>query len=276
MRLAFSTLGCPDWDLEEILRRAVEYGYQGVELRGYLDTVYLPEAGPFGKEALPRTKGMFKQSGVEVACVSSSARLAAEEQGERERALQEAWEYLLLARELEAPFVRVFGGRLGSSEALVENLKEVGREAEGYQVTVVLETHDDFVDSGKVAKVLSEVDHSNVGVLWDLHHPYRFLREPPEVTMENLKPFLKYVHVKDSKGDAEHWTYTFLGEGDVPILDMLRLLWDGGYRGYLSLEWEKRWHPELEGPEVAFPQYAGKLREYLALVEEGGCFKGSR
>jgi len=242
-----------------------------------LDTVYLPEAEPFRKDVLPRTREMFGRFGVEVACVSSSAKLASEDPEEREKALREVREYIRLAKELGAPLVRVFGGRLeeegrrvGSAEALVENLREAGREAEGSEVTVVLETHDDFVDSRKVAEVLSEVDHPNVGVLWDLHHPYRFLGEPPEVTMENLRPFLKYVHVKDSKGDAEHWTYTFLGEGDVPILDMLRLLWEGGYRGYLSLEWEKRWHPELEAPEEAFPQYAGKLREYLSLIEEEG------
>jgi len=34
MRLAFSTLSCPAWTLEQIVRAAVDYGYTGVELRG--------------------------------------------------------------------------------------------------------------------------------------------------------------------------------------------------------------------------------------------------
>jgi sugar phosphate isomerase/epimerase len=33
MKLAFSTLGCPDWELAEVIAGARKYGYDGVELR---------------------------------------------------------------------------------------------------------------------------------------------------------------------------------------------------------------------------------------------------
>ena len=36
-----------------------------------------------------------------------------------------------------------------------------------------------------------------------------------------------------------------------------------GYKGYYSFEWEKRWHPEIEDPEVAFPHFAETMRRYL-------------
>ena len=32
--LSFSTLGCPDWEFEQILDFAVKNRYQGIELRG--------------------------------------------------------------------------------------------------------------------------------------------------------------------------------------------------------------------------------------------------
>src|SRR5690242_10967337 len=35
MKLAFSTLGCPEWNLEQILSAACASGYEGVEWRGY-------------------------------------------------------------------------------------------------------------------------------------------------------------------------------------------------------------------------------------------------
>ena len=34
MKLAFSTLGCPQWSLEQIMDTAVQCGYEGIELRG--------------------------------------------------------------------------------------------------------------------------------------------------------------------------------------------------------------------------------------------------
>ncbi len=37
-----------------------------------------------------------------------------------------------------------------------------------------------------------------------------------------------------------------LGEGEVPVREIIGLLAAGGYAGYLSVEWEKYWHPDIE------------------------------
>jgi len=44
------------------------------------------------------------------------------------------------------------------------------------------------------------------------------------------------------------------------VLDVLRR---GGYDGWLVAEWEKRWHPEIEEPEVALPHEAAVSRFML-------------
>ena len=36
-----------------------------------------------------------------------------------------------------------------------------------------------------------------------------------------------------------------------------------GYKGYYGFEWEKAWHPEIEEPEVALPQYAEMMKRWL-------------
>ena len=46
MKISFMTLGCPNWDIDTICARGQEYGYDGVDLRGYLDQIdvtLLPE-----------------------------------------------------------------------------------------------------------------------------------------------------------------------------------------------------------------------------------------
>jgi hypothetical protein len=35
------------------------------------------------------------------------------------------------------------------------------------------------------------------------------------------------------------------------------------YPHWISVEWEKRWHPEIEEPEVALPQHLNLLTEWL-------------
>jgi len=43
------------------------------------------------------------------------------------------------------------------------------------------------------------------------------------------------------------------------------MLTSSGYNGYYAFEWEKKWHPEIEEPETAFPAYA----EYMRSIEAG-------
>ena len=47
MKISFTTLGCPDWDLDTICRRGREYGYEGVDFRGLQeDDGTLPNCRP--------------------------------------------------------------------------------------------------------------------------------------------------------------------------------------------------------------------------------------
>jgi sugar phosphate isomerase/epimerase len=54
-----------------------------------------------------------------------------------------------------------------------------------------------------------------------------------------------------------------LGQGEVPVQEMIALLAHDGYQGWVSVEWEKRWHPEIEEPEVALPQHRRLLDSWL-------------
>ena len=85
-------------------------------------------------------------------------------------------------------------------------------------------------------------------------------------TWEAIGPWVKYTHVKDSRLDPAHpdgYQLCLTGAGDLPLPEIIRVLQAGGYDGWLTLEWEKKWHPELEAPEVAFPGYVKYMRGLL-------------
>jgi hypothetical protein len=44
---------------------------------------------------------------------------------------------------------------------------------------------------------------------------------------------------------------------------MLATLAANGWSGWVTVEWEKKWHPELADPEAAFPQHMRVLRQYV-------------
>lgn len=255
-RLAFSTLGCPQWDLDQILA-ARQWGYDAVELRGYRDQMDLPLAEPFTPANRAETRRRFEDAGMAVCCVSSSGTVA-------KGNLDHVKAHAELARDLGCPAVRIFGGGLpddlpraaGVAKA-AETLRAFADAAQEAGVYLVLETHDAFSTGAQVSELLNAAAHPAAFSLWDLHHPYR-QGEGIEETHRYLAPTLRHVHVKDGKEGR----YTLLGDGDVPVFPMLDLIL-GGYDGPISLEWEKRWHPEIADPEVAFPHYAAALRAYL-------------
>lgn len=269
MKLAFSTLGCPGWDVERVVRAAAELGYDGVELRGLagrMDIEQMPELGA----DLPRTRALFQDAGVAVCCLSTSVSLSTKDRAERRSRMAVARKAIQIAAELACPNVRVFGGRLppGVSRAdgaddVAQALTALGGAAAPLGVTVLLETHDDFATGKHAADVVDHVAGPGAGVLWDILHPYRCGEQMAD-TVNYLGSHIRHVHIKDATDlSPAGFRPALMGEGSVPVRDALGLLRNIGYAGFLSLEWEKAWHPEIPGPEVAFPQYIAYMRSLL-------------
>ena len=269
--LAFSTLACPNWSWEQAVQKAVEYGYQGLELRGVEGEMDLTKAAPFTGNRLPTTKRELSDRGLAIPCLDTSCRF--DQEASINNNIDEGKRHIDLAAALNAPYIRVFGDRIPDSRSrekiigqVVEGLLALAQHAEGTSVQVLLESHSDFAYLQNLLDVLRAVHHPQVGVLWDVHHPYRFFSEPLAETYARLKDRIRHVHLKDSVATDGGVRYCLMGQGDVPLVEVLRLLSSGGYDGWIAFEWEKRWHPEIEEPEVALPDFVRVLRAAEARV----------
>jgi len=267
VKLSFTTLGCPDWELDLIIRRAAEYGFDAIDFRGVAGEMNIYKLPAFAESAR-QTRDRIKDAGLEVSCFSSSVKVFSREMMESQ--LLEVEAYAKLCAIFETPYIRVFGGAIKSTgreeavQIMVRHFHELGSVAKEYGAKLLLETHDDWTSCRYVRAVMEQVDPEAVGVLWDLHHPYRMAGEQPEDTWATLGRWIHYTHVKDSSVKPEsggQFQYCLAGEGDVPLEPMYRLLNRNGYEGYYTLEWEKKWHPELLEADIAFPQYVEYMRK---------------
>jgi sugar phosphate isomerase/epimerase len=268
-RIAFSTLAFPGTTLARAASLGRRYGYQGIELR-LIDGELIDPSMPAAARATVRQT--VAAAGLPVVAVDSSIRLTGEDPG------TELGQFLELASDWECPLVRVFGGSL-SDEAPVRRgqLASAARVletsiplAERLGVAVGVETHDAFSAASTVAELLAMVDSPWIGAVWDSHHPHRMGERPSEV-YGYLGQRILLAQVKDARrvaGAADAWQLTLLGEGEVPVRDMLDLLTAGGYQGWISVEWEKHWHPEIEEPELALPQHLKVLSAWLLEEQE--------
>lgn len=131
---------------------------------------------------------------------------------------------------------------------------------------MLIETNGVYANSKTLFKLMQRLDSDNIGILWDIHHPYRFMDENVEETYNRLKAYIRYVHVKDSIDIDGEIKYCLLGQGDVPIKEAIAMLKTDGYDGYISLEWVRRWYYDLEEPGIVFPHFIDKIKTMIAEV----------
>ena len=268
MKFSFTTLSCPEWTWEKILEEAGRLGYDGIEIRGLEGEMFLPKARPFLPENLEQTKKDLKQQGLEIICLDTSCSLH-DESGYQTN-MEEGKATIDLARELGVPYIRVFGNNIPNPYEKQQSilwvakcLEELGEYAEDKDVCVLIETHGDFAASDDLSAVLSHTHSPAIGVLWDVNHPYKAFGEPMAVTYDRLGKYIRHTHYKDSRGKGPHAKLCLVGEGDLPIGESLDILKQHHYDGYLSLEWEKKWHPDLEEPEIAVPSFISYMKTLI-------------
>ena len=266
--LVFSTLGTPDWPLERAAEQAVADGYAGLEIR-ILDGQVISPHLPAERRAAIRS--LLTQHGLVIAGIGASTRFSSPDADDRAQQLAELRAYLALANDLNVPIVRTFGGNVSDGQTVQDAVDQVANslaeampDAERYGVTVCLETHDAFCRGEEVAGVLRQVDSPHLKAIWDVHHPYR-MGESIEETWNFIGDRLAHVHIKDAQREEDDgWKLVLMGEGEVPCREIIHLIASKGYDGYLCAEWEKKWHPEIEEPEIALPQHARVLRQWMA------------
>lgn len=271
--IAFSTLGCPEWEWQKILDFATQHGFGAIELRGLGGKLDLPSLPLFAPDRIQQTRKEIQSAKLHIACVSSSAQLYVEEPEKREKQLTDARSFIDLASALGAPYVRVFGGKSDSDKSpapddatkarVAAGLRELGDYAGSRKVTVILESHDHFTSSATLKDVMHAANSEHAGLLWDAHHTFATSNEDPEFTVRELGTWIRHTHLKDSIGSGENRKYVLTGRGNVPVERQIKALRAINYKGYYCFEWEKMWHPDIDDPEIAIADYARVVGQCL-------------
>lgn len=269
MKKAFSTVACMASDYQEIVLAAERAHMDAVEIRMGDDGTVCG----ISRERFPELLAFLKGHGVTICDIGTSVTF----QGYEPEKIACARQCAELAASLGVKGFRVFLGNFAkrfseqafySYEGIVESLKELCQAVKGYGVEVWVETHNEF-STGKILKKLCEdVAMDNLKIIWDIIHPIE-QGEKPEQTMDLLRDRIAHVHLKDGvkKTDPDwiDYTYTRLGEGELPIKEILSLLRQNGYTGYLSLEWEKQWRAEIKD---AYESLDVLLQDYNELLQD--------
>lgn len=250
MKKCFSTVCCQDLNYKEIADIAAEAGINALEVRLHQGNRLFDLAD----EDVERAVSYLDEKNIKIVSLGTGVGLVDYDT----EVIETAKKCVLLASCVGAKGIRVFLGtgikRFSevteySYDGIVKALVEICAFANCHDVEIRIETHNEF-STGKVLKTLiSDVGYDNLKVIWDIIHPIEFGESPAE-TMEYIGNRIVHVHIKDGlkKEDPDEifYRYTKLGEGVLPIFEIVDLLEKNGYDGYYSLEWENAWKDEIK------------------------------
>lgn len=260
MRIAFSTLGCPQAPLDEVTALAREHRVDGLELRIHDDGIVSDHMDRSRRE---QVRASISRAGLTVLSLGSYIKVC--QPCPDETVVRQLRSALELAADVGAEALRVFPGagtapttdHYGSAVTELElrgasRLAAAAPIAERLGLKLLLETHDSHPRGADISRILAPFGTGEpVGAIWDVMHPWRFGEDPAQ-TAQQLGSHYQYVQFKDATMNRQtgNLTMTLPGAGDIPlqrILDLVLARTPTTVEPWISLEWEKAWHPELPG-----------------------------
>jgi 3-dehydroshikimate dehydratase len=177
---------------------------------------------------------------------------------------------LELCRHLGIGVLRVFASHLPREafdgerlRRMIRNIRRFAPEAEASGICLVVENHYGITATAEdMLRILEGVDSPAVRANFD---PANFvpMGEDPVRACRLLLPYIGHIHLKDAiytgQGRFNGYEYCELGCGCIDYEQILGILQEGGYRGFLSVEYERR-EDIVRGTEASYR----RLKELLA------------
>lgn len=264
MKISFTTFACPEWPLPRILETAEELGYHGIEFRCDGNQRHGVEVFT-GREERAEIRTLLERRGLQVPCLATSLQFL------NETVADEALARIELASDLGAAGLRVFCGPMPAGlemrhvvERAGEHLRLIAETAKQFNVELWLETHDTASRGADAAAILDQADHSALGVVYDNLHPFR-RGESVEATFAAIGPRVRHVHLHDGLNDPDRVVIRPIGQGQLPMEEIMARLARMGYEGFVSGEWFNDQYGE--DPFEALTAYRREVRD---LAEQHG------
>ena len=254
MKLSFSTRGWSDLSWEQMQETARDMGFSGIEVYNlHKFHSLLDRSGPFHKYHTAATVRQLRELKLQISCFDSSCDISSQAcQLEDLYALMEA------AHNTQVPYVAACA-LTENEDTVQQHLQKLLPRAEALGVTLLLKTSGIYADTARLRRMMDSFACDQLAALWDVHHPYRDLGETGDTTIKNLGDYVRHVHLRDSDDTC---AYQLIGEGSMPIADIMRALSSVNYDGFLSLEWKPEWMEELQDPEIIFPHFVNYMHGF--------------
>ncbi|MCR5293595.1 MAG: AMP-binding protein [Lachnospiraceae bacterium] len=255
MKLSFSIQNWEHKSWEELLEVAQETHMQGVELYDIEGKIFEGKRSPANPERAASVRRGLTGQGLAIPCLLTVRDFNAPD------FLEEFDKCMAAALDLEIGCIGIHTDEEDKDRGAArvrELLDRVGDKP----VTVLLETCGAFGDTLVLRDFLNRFADDHLAALWDMHTTSALAGEDAETTITNLGAYVRHVHIHDFSRDGEKILPELIGEGKLPLEELMNALRSVNYDGYISLEWDPAWIPGLEDAEIILTHFENAMRSF--------------
>lgn len=289
-KIAGHTMGTPEYTVLEALQLFHDIGLDGAEIVVQNDYKSgLPTE--CSEEMLGKVKEKAEKLGIRIIALTPyNSKFNSLDETIRQQEMDEIRKVIGYAQFLGAEYIRIYAGNYAGSETdpdgrkmerLIASMKELGDDAQKAGVTLVMENHFNTmtVSARQSMDAAVKVNHPAVGILYDQANLTFTFNEDYQQATDIQMDKVRYVHVKDlefkegnvsfvsdevshPKEEDRNVITKIVGEGSLEWPEILQKIHDMGYEGWLSLEYERRWHPDdIPDASIGMKKSAEYLRQ---------------
>ncbi|MBQ4119714.1 MAG: AMP-binding protein [Clostridia bacterium] len=260
MKLSFSTKGWHNSTFDDFCETAKDLKFQGIELHNIHNKLFTDKDGAFHDYAAAKTVRKLYEKKLSIPCIDTICNLA--DSNSESEIISEINKCIEIASNLHINYVRVKAYGEENYDFVSEVIKKVLPAAEQKNIVILVETSGIFANTTKLCELLDSFAHDNLAALWDMYATYFDADETPETTIKNLGAYVKHVHIKDAVKTENGNEFCLIGEGEMPIEDMMLGLCSINFDGFVSLEWTPDWCKELDDMEIIFSHFVNYMKQW--------------
>lgn len=255
MKIAFSTLACPDWTLDTAAKQAASLGYLGVEMRSFLSPLERMPSDPMSMHP-GEVATIFADAGVTPMCLATGVKydkvieppLIGRIFVDEEAGVEDTKRFVDLAARSGIKFVRAYPGRMRASEPktwstrrITERLTLAAQTCRNTEVRLLLENEGSFAQAQRLRELIDSADSQWLGASYNILSAVN-AGECPTEGVRALGERMRIVRVCDIDEDGNP---VALGTGRFPVGKLITALGEMGYDGWIVYEYPKLWKPAL-------------------------------
>ena len=254
MKLSFSIQYWKSLSWPQTVAAALDARLAGIELYDVNGAMFEGKSSPTNPELAAATRRSLTNQGLSLPCVDTVGDFT------DQRFVDELNECVEVAVNLGAPYVGIHTDE-SNQAACVERMTRLLDAVGDKPVTLLIATTGAYADTARLRDLLNRFADDRMAALWDMHSTC-VAGEDAEATITNLGAYVRHVHIHDFRREGSLFVPELVGEGALPMRELMNALRSVNYDGFISLQWNPDWIDGLNDIEILLTHFSSCMSRF--------------